>query len=401
MTAPSDIALDEAPRAMLAGGQGLLLQRLMRLLVRLGELGGARRLLPPASVQVSGVSYKSLGEPGLAFLEDLAESGLRVRVPTFLNPAGVDPERARELGFPAPFVAKQARVLRAYERLGVHLSATCTPYQAGFAPRFGEHLAWAESSAVSFANAVLGARTNREGGPAALAAALCGLTPDSGLHRDEARRPTHRVRVGTALAHPSDFGALGVWVGRRVGAGVPWFQGLGEPGVDELKALGAAMAASGAVAMYHVPGVTPEAGQPDPADLPELRVGRAELEAVYAEHACPGAPDLLVTGCPHASLPELARLADKLRGRRLSRPLWVCTSAFNREAARRLGLAEPIETAGGRLVADTCMVVAPLEEMGFGITAVDSGKAACYLPSLCRQRVVFRPLDELLEEHLR
>jgi len=396
------LELDDGQRALLAGEAGPWVQRLMRLLVRLGEIYGARRLLPAASAQLSGVSYKSLGEPGLAFLEDLARSGARVRVLTSLNPSGVDPERAEELGFPADFVARQARILEAYVRLGTLASATCTPYQAGLLPRFGQHLAWAESSSVAFANAVLGARTNREGGPSALAAAVCGCTPDHGLHGDQARRPTHRVRVEGELRSAADYGALGVWVGRRVGAGVPFFEALGAAGpqLDELKALGAAMAASGAVAMYHVAGVTPEAALHDPSGLPELRAGRAELDQVYAELGQTGEPDLLVTGCPHASLAEIAALSRRLAGRRLRRPLWVCTSSFTREAARRLGLAGPLEAAGARLVADTCMVVAPLERMGFRCTGVDSGKAACYLPSLCQQRVIFRPLEELLQEAL-
>ncbi|HOX42404.1 MAG TPA: aconitase X catalytic domain-containing protein [Myxococcota bacterium] len=399
------LELDDGQRALLAGQAGGWVQRLMRLLVRLGEIYGARRLLPVASVQVSGVSYKSLGEPGLAFLEELSQSGARVRALTSLNPSGVDPERAAELGFPADFVERQARIMAAFARLGVLGSATCTPYQAGLLPRFGQHLAWAESSSVAFANAVLGARTNREGGPSALAAAVCGCTPEHGLHLDQARRPTHRVRVEAELGSTADHGALGVWVGRRVGAGVPYFEALGAagPGADELKALGAAMAASGAVAMYHVAGVTPEAARHDPAGLPELRVGRAELDQVYAELGPgdgAGEPDLLVTGCPHASLEEIAALSGRLAGKRLRRPLWVCTSAFVREAARRLGLAGPLEAAGGRLVADTCPVVAPIERMGFRCTGVDSGKAACYLPGLCQQRVVFRPLEELLEEAL-
>jgi predicted aconitase len=404
----SRLELDDSQRALLAGEAGGWVQRLMRLLVRLGEIYGARRLLPVASVQISGVSYKSLGEPGLDFLEELARSGARVRVPAGLNPSGVDPERAAELGFPADFVARQARIMAAFARLGVLGSATCAPYQAGLLPRFGQHLAWAESSSVAFANAVLGARTNREGGPSALAAAVCGCTPEHGLHRDQARRPTHRVRVEGELRSAADYGALGVWVGRRVGAGVPYFEALGAsdapgPRTDELKALGAAMAASGAVGMYHVAGATPEAAQHDPAGLPELHVGRAELDGVYAElgsGAGAGEPDLLVTGCPHASLEEIAALARRLAGRRLKRPLWVCTSAFTRAAARRLELAAPIEAAGGRLVADTCMVVAPLERMGFRCTGVDSGKAACYLPGLCQQRVIFRPLEELLAEAL-
>jgi predicted aconitase len=389
--------LESAHRRLLDGERGEVTARMMRLLVRLGEVYGAETMVDVGSVQVSGVSYKSMGDPGLEFLEDVAEHGARVVVPTFLNPAGMDLENWRALGFPDDFAAKQERIIRAYRAMGVTISASCTPYLVGNVPGLGEHVAWAESSAVSFANSVLGARTNREGGPTALAAAICGCTPDHGLHRTEGRKATVVVEVDSPLRSRADVGALGCHVGRLVGDGVPYVRGLCRTGADDLKTLGAAMAACGAVALYHVEGVTPEAGGQSLDGLDTIRVGRRELDQARDKLDSGERPDHIVIGCPHASLDEIEELAAKLEGRTLVVPLWICTARATRQAAVERGLVASIERAGGRVVADTCMVVAPIEKMGFRVTGVDSGKAAAYLPGLCAQNVVFRDLDALLE----
>jgi predicted aconitase len=392
--------LDDGQRRTLDGERGEVASRMMRLLVRLGEVFGADGMVEIGSSQVSGVSYKSIGKPGLDFLEDVAERGARVTVPTFLNPAGMDLEDWRGLGFPESFATSQQRIIDAYRKMGVTVSASCTPYLAGNVPGFGEHVAWAESSAVSFANSVLGARTNREGGPSALAAAICGCTPDHGLHRSQNRRATALVQVDATLRTRADFGVLGCHVGKLVSNAVPYFRGISWAGRDHLKTLGAAMAASGAVALYHVEGVTPEAGSQTVEGIESIGVGQRDLDQTRAELDTGESPDHIVIGCPHASLDEVAEIAGKLAGRTLTKPLWVCTARSTKEAAAGMGLVEVIERAGGKVVSDTCMVVAPIEKMGFRITGVDSGKAAAYLPSFCGQRVAYRDLDQLLEEAL-
>jgi predicted aconitase len=406
--------LTREQRRQLDGAQGEIAARMMKLLVRLGDVYGADRMVAIGSAQVSGVSYKSIGEPGLRLLLDVARAGVKVKVLTFLNPAGMDLEAWRKLGFPREFAVEQERIMEAFRRLGAVTSATCTPYLAGNLPRFGEHLAWAESSAVSFANSVIGARSNREGGPSALAAAICGCTPDYGLHRDENRRPKVLVRVETPLRSRADFGALGYRVGELVGSGVPFFTGIAAPRTEELKALGAAMAASGAVGLYHVEGVTPEAHLVRTRGLQSFGVKRRDLNRIYerlnARKQSAGRwkrragkkpePDIIVTGCPHASLAEIIDLAQKLGGKKLRIPLWICTSRAARKSAEQMGLCEVIERAGGAIIADTCMVVSPMERMGYGVTAVDSAKAAHYLPGFCGQQVVFRNLDELIEDAL-
>jgi len=391
------VYLTEEEEKMLSGNYGEVVERSFRLLLRLGEIYGADRMIPVGSVQVAGVSYKSIGDPGLEFLEDIAEKGAKVRVPTTLNPPGMDLEDWEELGFPEDFAEKQLRIIDAFEKMGVMMTATCTPYLVGNLPRFGEHIAWSESSAVSFANSVIGARTNREGGPSALAAALCGVTPNYGLHLDENRKPSFLVKVDAGLKNNSDFGALGYHVGKIVKDKIPYFQGIKGADVDQLKALGAAMAASGAVALYHVEGLTPEACLMDLSGLETIEVGDRELREAYEKLNTGKDPDIIILGCPHASLKEIATLACKLEGKRLRKPLWVCTSRLTKEAATSMGFTELIKKAGGKVVADTCAVVSPIEQMGYRTTAVDSGKAANYLPGFCKQQVVFKSLDDLLE----
>jgi hypothetical protein len=390
--------LTKEQEATLAGERGEVMQRSMMLMVRLGDIYKADKMLPVSSVQVAGVSYKSIGDPGMEFLEDYASKGAKVKALTFLNPAGMDMEDWRALGFPEGFAVKQRRIMDAFASMGIVTSATCTPYLAGNLPRFREHIAWSESSAVSFANSVIGARSNREGGPSALAAALCGVTPNYGLHLDENRKPNYLVKVEAPMHGMSDFGALGYHVGKIVKNKVPFFVGLPEADTDMLKALGAAMAASGAVGIYHVDGQTPEARDHCVKGLEEIHFGKKEVDEAYAKLNTGSKPDIAILGCPHASLRELIALAQKLEGRRVRKALWVCTSRSVKDTARQMGLVEKIEKSGGKVVADTCMVVSPIEEMGYKTTGVNSGKAGNYLPGFCKQGVVFRSIDDLVKE---
>jgi predicted aconitase len=286
----------------------------------------------------------------------------------------------------------------AFRKMGIVVSATCTPYLAGNLPRFREHIAWSESSAISFSNSVIGARTNREGGPSALAAALCGVTPNYGLHLNENRKPQMLVEVDAKLEDSADFGALGYVVGKQVKNRIPYFKGIKDADTDQLKALGAAMAASGAVALYHVEGMTPEAHLMETKGLEKLSVGDKEVNETFSKLSTGKEPDIVILGCPHSSLKEIMTVSRKLEGKKLKKPLWICTSRMVKEAANRMGFTRTIEAAGGKVVADTCMVVSPIEDMGYKTTAVNSGKAANYLPGFCKQNVVFGRLDDILEK---
>jgi hypothetical protein len=390
--------LTNAEERLLSGESGEVIERMFRLLVSLGEIYGADRMIPVGSAQVAGVSYKSIGDPGVEFLEDYANKGAVAKIVTFLNPAGMDIEDWQELNVSPAFAEKQLRIMNAFKKMGIVVSATCTPYLAGNLPRFAEHIAWSESSAISFSNSVIGARTNREGGPSALAAALCGVTPNYGLHLTENRKPGVLVDVSARLEDSADFGALGYVVGKKIKNNIPYFQGITDADTDQLKALGAAMAASGAVALYHIESLTPEAHLMKTEGLEKVSVSEKDLQDTFSKLSTGNEPDIVILGCPHSSLKEIMTISRKLDGRKLKKPLWICTSRMVKEAANRMGFTQIIETAGGRIVADTCMVVSPIEDLGYKTTGVNSGKAANYLPGFCKQNVVFSKLDTLIEK---
>ncbi len=382
--------LTKKEAGMLAGNEGRATQKAMQILVALGKIYDAERLVKVSSVQVSGVSYKNLGDAGLEFLKDLAEDG-RARVKTTLNPAGMSLAGWKSQGIDAGFAEKQLEVIDAYRKLGLEISCTCTPYLVGNEPRLGEHIAWGESSAVAYANSVLGARTNREGGPSALAASLTGLTPLYGLHLERNRLPTVTVDVRAPLNAPEDFSAMGYFVGRATRDGIPLFRGIKEASLEELKSLSAALASSGGVAMFHIAGITPEAGRGEATEaLAFTPRDLAETESLLNDDVT---PDFVSVGCPHCSLTELATLARLLDGKKVRREFWVCTSKEVKRRSDEAGYSRPIEASGAKFATDTCMVVAPLEDLGYRGVATNSAKACHYLRNN-GMKVKFLPLEE-------
>ena len=386
---------------MYGGEEGLAVEKCMEILVALGDIYGAEKLVSITSAQISGVSYKTIGDAGLEFLEDLSIDA-HVRVPSTLNPAGVDLQIWRELGFSEEFTKKQLAIVDAYRKMGVSTTCTCTPYLVGNVPTLGSHIAWSESSAVCYANSVLGARTNREGGPGALSAAICGRTAMYGYHLNEGRHPNLLVELETSVKG-SDFGAVGYLVGNTVGGGIPYFKFKNTPSTDQLKWLGAALASSGAVALYHVENTTPESKWAlkviKEEKIEKLSINRVNIDETKVKLSTTDEkPDLICVGCPHASLEEIKRVAEIVAGRRLENMLWVCTSISVKAASDRMGYTKIIETAGGKMVCDTCMVVAPIEELDYKVVGVDSAKAANYVPNMCGLEVVYNDLENLIIE---
>ncbi len=392
--------LTKEEERMLEGEYGYAVQKSMEILVALGKIYKAERMIEIKSAQISGVSYKNLGEEGLEFLEDLARDG-RVRILTTLNPCGMDLEGWRELGISEDFARNQLRVIDAYLRLGVKPTLTCTPYLAGNKPGFGDHIAWSESSAVIYANSVLGARTNREGGPSALAAAIAGRTPLYGLHLEENRFPTVEVHA-PRIEGVFEASALGYLVGRLIGSGIPFFKGVGQLSPDELKALGAGLAASGGIALYHVEGVTPEAlRMREKRSMERIEVDERDLVREADELGGESMePDLIFIGCPHASLEELTSFYTLLNGRRVRRETWILASRAVRDEAEKLGLASRLSRLGVRIVCDTCPIVAPIRELGIRSVATNSFKAAYYCRNLNRLAVRLEPIEKLVEDAL-
>src|SRR3989441_7718522 len=358
----------------------------MRLLLTVARLSDADRLVPITSAHVSGASYKMIGDPGLEFLEDFARDA-RVRVPMTVNPLGTDHAQWKELGVPETFAAKQRRIASAYEAMGARPTYSCTPYDEIPRPAFGEHLAWAESNAVCFANSVLGARSNREGGPSALAAAVVGATPHYGLHTDRGRLPTVVVTVDTK-PRGIDYSLIGLVAGEQVGAGLPFFRGFRGSETD-LKWLGAALASSGSCAMFHLEGVTPEARKSRVQGLKSARITRADLTAAKRAHTDGTEAEMIGLGSPPLSAGEVqenARQGDRPPARI---PDWVFPSRVVRDANPEA--VATVERTGGRVLADTCLEVTLLEHR-FGTVATPSGKGAYYLPSLCKQKGIFDDL---------
>lgn len=386
--------LTKEEEQILNGEAGETLKQAIEILVVLGDIYGADRLIPIKSAQIAGVSYKTIGDAGLEWISDLEG---QVKVPAILNPAGMDLEDWERLGISPEFAEKQKAIVQAYRKLGVRCECTCTPYTLeGFSAGYGDHLAWSESSAISYANSIIGARTNREGGPSALSAALLGKTANYGFHLDENRIPEVSISVESSLKE-SDYGALGYVVGKLIGSRVPIFHLKDKTEADELKALGAAMAASGAVALYHVEGVTPEARRMNFEEPEEkIIIERSQLDEVYESKRRAGKePELITIGCPHCSAAELKKAAELLKGKTVSKETWVFTSGELKK--RYPEYVRTIEESGAKVVCDTCMVVSPATN-SYSCVMVNSGKAFAYVPGMCGAESVYGSIEACIEE---
>jgi predicted aconitase len=366
----------------------------MRLVVRAARVTGAERLIDITRAHVDSCLYH--GEASIDFVTRLAEGGAQVAVPTTLNVGALDllhPERY--LGDRR--TAERGRLLMdRYRALGARPTYTCAPYQLADArPAFGEQVAWGESNAIAFCNSVLGARTNRYGDFIDVAAAISGRVPDAGLHRDDARRARLVLRLAddvpaTLRSDDALFPVLGIVLGRRAGSTVAVIDGLPpDQSEDRLKALGAAAASSGSVAMFHVAGSTPEApsveqalvGCPpeavDEIGLAELRAARDELSAAAGEGLA-----AVALGTPHASLAELARYAELLAGRRVHRDveLLIATGRDVLATAEERGIVARLRASGAELLVDTCSYLSPSLRRTDGAVMTDSSKWAWYGP---------------------
>lgn len=365
-------------QAMLDGKEGYAVRKSMEILVALGEIFGAKRLIDVSSVQVAGVSYHNLGDAGLEFLNSLAADG-KVKVLTTLNPAGMDLENWQQLGITPEFAEKQNQVIDAFERMGILVSCTCTPYLIGNLPLYGEHVAWSESSAVTFANSVLGARTNREGGPSALAAAFVGKTPCYGLHLDENRIPDIHIQVNAQLSKLSDWGALGYAIGKKAENKIPYITGIKKAELDELKSFCASVVTYGAKPLFYIKGITPGAElQTQPTNT--VTIEDADLKNAYDNiNDDVSDIDFVCVGCPHCSIKEIQEIAELIRGKKVKDgvELWVATSRTSKQLSDKRGYTAIIEAAGGKFACDTCMAVAPLKGR-FKALATTSAKGCFY-----------------------
>jgi len=385
---------------MLDGKYGRAAQKSMEILTTLGEIFKADSMVKVYGVQIAGVSYANLGEAGLEFLNEMAEDG-EVRVLTTLNPAGMDRENWQVLGIDKEFAKNQNRVIDTFAKMGIITTCSCTPYLIGNTPHFGQHLAWAESSAVCYANSVIGARTNREGGPSALASAITGKTPNYGYHKENNRHGQVHFTVKTLINGTDQFGILGKLIGDKlgdIGKKIPYISGIPEASVEELKSFCASVATYGGTALFHMERITPEYDKyPKPSDLnfeinkDDIARARSELNDKDSEI------DFISIGCPHATINEIASIAKLLKDKKVKKEFWITTARPIKRLADTAGYSEVIEKAGAKFAADTCCVVAPIKERFKGIM-VDSAKACYYGRAKNKFKVKIGTIEECIEE---
>ncbi len=352
---------------MLDGRHGEAKRRAMDGLVQLGRAFGAEDMVEIGYAHIHAGMAMYLHDVEL--MEELADLGARMAVPASVNLANADTVNWRQTGAPEKLARLQQRAAVAQNTLGASCSFTCTPYWAGHWPTWNMHMTSIESTVTIFCNSVLGARSNRDGF-FAVYAGIAGRYPRFGYHLDENRVGTHLVRVTDTPGTVSDFSCLGYHVGREVGGGVPVFDGFARrPNLDELDALGAALATSGGVTMFIVPGVTPPYGSTAQAfagRAPPVTIaaGMAEARTIYEEFctAPDGAFDLVHLGCPHASMEEMKAYAELLRGRKAAPgvELWVTTSRAVRQQCEEAGIVRTLEAAGAKIISDTCPIACHL-----------------------------------------
>ena len=362
---------------MRAGHRGPARQEAIRQQMAVGRVFDAEDFVEVAHVHLMA-DTESLGESGVEWLESIArlpEAERRVRVPAVTDPRGIDFCAYRRLKQEERMAALERRAIAAFESMGILMTDTCINYQSVLPPVRGEHLAYGDTGSTIYANSVLGARSNFEGGPAALAAALTGRVPRYGCHLDEHRRGTHLFEIRHRPRTLSDWGALGGVVGKRTGDywSVPVLAGIeGAPTSDELKHFGAALASYGSVPMFHMAGVTPEApdlasafdGRPLPAPV---SIGREEVDAFYASFGRhEERVDVVVFAAPQLSLVELQAVARALGGKRVHprTALLVATSPEIKSAADRMGITATVEAAGGVLLRGVCFYQMYARELG-------------------------------------
>jgi predicted aconitase len=402
------VNLTDSERRMLDGAHGKARQKAMELLVRYAEALGAECFVDTRNVAgVPGSAnpflqnyYQDKSADGrdaiFSFFDLDADELIDVPdavVPTYHLQGGADPTAWQTLGV-------KVEVFRNYEERekfaaqhDVGVLKTCTPYLAGNVPTKGEHLAWMESSAVIYANSVLGARTNTEGRESTSAAMLTGKIPDWGLHRTEHRYGTHRIDVEIPIASVMDWGMLGYFVGDVVQERIPVLQGdFQRPDIVRLKHFGAAASSSGGVEMYHIVGVTPEAETLEMAFGPRQPVetfaySTAERRRIYDQlnaNASDPNVDYVMLGCPHAALEQLQEAARLLDGKKVSAncQLWIFTSRAVKSQASETGIIRTLSDAGAVLLTDTCSAFAQALPPGTKVAALDSAKQAHYLPAI-------------------
>jgi predicted aconitase len=396
--------LTDREKKMMDGVFGTGPQSAMRLLVALGEIYDAKRMIPVSSCHLGGRSYLVSGEENIEWMTSLFDGGGRFQVFTSTNPCSVDFDQWKEMGLPEELVWNQQRADKLYLKMGAVPMGTCLAYQLGNLPLPGTHFSWGGSAGATFVNSVFGARGNREGSPSAVAAAIAGVTPEYGLHLQENRHGKVLVDL-SELDHSSltlsDYSAIGFYVGRTLGDKTPVVVGLPTNfSQDQIRFLISPMPTGGAISLCHLVGITPEAptveaafGKKKPED--KISVGSMEMRSSFEKLTTTQKQDvdLVCFGCPHCSLSQIGEIASLIEGKKIhaNTRLWVATSGYLKVMAQRMGYVERIERAGGLVTTDLCVAPgAPFHLVkGVKIVAINSARGAYFIPGACNVDVIF------------
>ncbi len=368
--------LNQEEQDMLNGAFGEPAKWAIEHMLQVGRMFDAEDFVPVSQAHMMA-DPESLGDAGVSFLEQLANHGpeqSQVRIPMITDPRGVDLEQYQEMGQTEQMAELERRTIAACEKLGILMTNTCINYQITMPPVQGDHVAYGDTGVVIYSNSVLGARSNFEGGPSALAAGLTGRTPRYGLHLDQKRQATRRFVVKQRPENLTDWGLLGGEIGRRCNSywEVPVIQGIDtSPTSDELKHFGAAMASFGSTPLFHVVGITPEAhslesvcqnGIPDAEEI-----FQTDLDALQGQFGHAGDKvDVVVFAAPQLSIVELSDLAKLLDGktRHPQTDMIVCTAPGVAADSKRLGLTRRIEKFGAKMLTGTCFYNQYAKEIG-------------------------------------
>jgi len=324
------------------------------------------------------------------------------KVNTTVNPVAFDMTSPDPRLCDQKMLEKQSEIVSILLKAGAGESFTCTPYLIGNSPASGCHVAWGESSAVTFLNSVLGAKSNREGGPSALAAAIIGKTPLYGLHLIEERKASVRITLEIVPRETSHYSLLGYTVGVLLRKGIPYVEFSKTPCLSELKAFCAGLAAASNISMSIIKGVTPPGTYRENPLMERVHIEENDLEnALQKFSESERNIDFVFLGCPHYSLDEIMYLAELTEGRKALVEVMVSTSRYIYRKALKLGIIDILEKRGVKIIRDTCAIVAPLKRMDIRSVATDSAKAAHYLRLKHGMRVRLMSVREIATEFFR
>jgi len=350
--------LTKEEESILNGNKGEMLSKLMKLIVKLGDSFGAEKLIEIVSAHTVLNFGLNFVNAAASVLHEIAEDGLKVKVRTTADPI-IDMEFKEELSVIYPMFTLHDQMMKDLKKIGVH-GFTCTPYFLDNKPKFGDHCAWSESSAVIYLNSVIGSRSNREGGLLDLACAITGKTPYHGLHLTENRKGQvlFKIAKDIDLTNLFNLTSIGLKIGEIAGSRIPVIEGLKQISIDNLKNLGAASASTGAVALIHVIGVTPEAKTIEEAfhhDKPEeiIEIEKKDLIEVRKKYSTEWSqlPKNISIGCPHLSKEEVIMIINKLKGKKIIKDInfWICTNDEIKKSIKNSEFNQILKDSGAHI----------------------------------------------------